>query len=94
MAPTDARMGHVACGLADFCSSIDRFARLPHARAAHSRQHDVHSAELPSRARTPTRRYRAPTAAQCPIAILRNGRGRDEDARRRRRAAAADADDK
>ena len=50
MAPTDARMGHVACGLADFCSSIDRFARLPHAHAAHSRQWTLHSAELTTRA--------------------------------------------
>ena len=93
MAPTDARMGHVACGLADFCSSIDRFARLPHAIAAHSQQRDVHSAELPSRTRTPTRRADA-TAAKTKLGSLRNGRGRDEDARRRRRAAAADADDK
>ena len=93
MAPTDARMGHVACGLADFCSSIDRFARLPGAFADHSRLRDVHSAELPSRARTPTRqRRRAGSTHRLPS--LRNGRGRDEDARRRRRAAAADADDK
>ena len=50
MAPTDARMGHVACGLVDFCSSIDRFARLPGAFADHSRLRDVHSAELTTRA--------------------------------------------
>ena len=93
MAPTDARMGHVACGLVDFCSSIDRFARLPHERAAHSRQRDVHSAELPSRARTPTRQRRR-DGSKTKLGSLRNGRGRDEDARRRRRAAAADADDK
>ena len=93
MAPTDARIGHVAYGLADFCSSIDRFARLPHAHAAHSQQRDVHSAELPSRARTPTRQRRR-AGSKTKLGSLRNGRGRDEDARRRRRAAAADADDK
>ena len=93
MAPTDARMGHVACGLADFCSSIDRFARLPGAFAAHSQQRDVHSAELPSRTHTPTRQRRRAGSTHW-LPSLRNGRGRDEDARRRRRGSKADADDK